>query len=73
MKRGKRCSRKSSPKQTLNLPDLDQAKSAVRLGNGLNAIGRRHSALEQWAAAYDLDPRGWSRNQARQHIGASRP
>lgn len=50
-----------------------RAAVCLRLGNGLNAIGRRHSALEQWAAAYDVDPSGWSGNQAQQHIGGSRP
>jgi hypothetical protein len=39
MKRGKRGhGRESSPKQTLNLPDLDQAKSAV-----LNSLPSRES------------------------------
>ena len=40
MKRGKR-GRKSSPKQSLNLPDLDNAKSAV-----LNSLP---SVLRPWA------------------------
>ncbi len=37
MKRGKR-GRKSSPKQSLNLPDLDQARSAV-----LNSLPSKES------------------------------
>jgi hypothetical protein len=59
MKRGKRGrGRKSSPKQALNLPDLDQAKSAV-----LNSLpskkfqrGYRH-ATDEFIAWYCSEPR----------------
>lgn len=57
MKRNKRGSSKSSPKQTLNLPDLDHAKSAV-----LNSLpskesrGYRH-AIDEFVAWYCTEPR----------------
>ena len=59
MKRGKRGrGRKSSPKHSLNLPDLDQAKSAVL--NGLpskeSQRGYRH-AIDEFTAWYCSEPR----------------
>jgi len=58
MKRGKRCSRKSSPKQTLNLPDLDQAKSAVlnSLPSRESQRGYRH-AIDEFIRWYCSEPR----------------
>jgi site-specific recombinase XerD len=59
MKRGKRGrGRKSSPKLSLNLPDLDQAKSAV-----LNSLRSKESqrgyrdALDEFIAWYCSEPR----------------
>jgi hypothetical protein len=59
MKRGKRGQRKKfSPKQSLNLPDLDQAKSAVL--NGLPSKepqrGYRH-AIDEFINWYCSEPR----------------
>jgi hypothetical protein len=57
MKRGGR-GRKSSSKQSLNLPDLDQAKSAV-----LNSLPSKESergyqhAIDEFAAWYCSEPR----------------
>jgi site-specific recombinase XerD len=57
MKRGKR-SRKSSPKQSLNLPDLDLAKSAV-----LNSLPSKESqrayrhAIDEFIAWFCSEPR----------------
>src|SRR5438445_4204961 len=59
MKRGKRGrGRKSSPKHSLNLPDLDQAKSAVlnSLPSKESQRGYRH-ALEEFIAWYCSEPR----------------
>src|SRR5436189_6159766 len=57
MKRGKR-GRKSSRKQSLNLPDLDHAKSAVL--NSLPSMesqrGYRH-AIDEFVAWYYSEPR----------------
>ncbi len=57
MKRGKRGS-KSSPKQTLNLPDLDHAKSAVlnSLPSKESQRGYRH-AIDEFVAWYCFEPR----------------
>jgi site-specific recombinase XerD len=59
MKRGKRGrGRKSSPKQSLNLPDLDHAKSAV-----LNSLPSKESqrgyqhAIDEFIASYCSEPR----------------
>src|SRR2546428_1763231 len=53
-----RCGRKSSPKQSLNVPDLDQARSAVL--NGLpskeSQRGYRH-AIDEFIAWYCSEPR----------------
>ena len=58
MKRGKRGSGRKSPKQSLKLPDLDQAKSAV-----LNSLpskecqqGYRHT-IDEFIAWYCSEPR----------------
>jgi len=59
MKRGKRNrSRKSSPKHSLNLPDLDQAKSAVlnSLPSKESQRGYRH-AIDEFIAWYCSEPR----------------
>ena len=59
MKRGKRGrDRKSSPKHSLNLPDLDQAKSAVL--NGLpsrNPSEVYRHAIDEFTAWYCSEPR----------------
>src|SRR2546426_12525323 len=57
MKRGKRV-RKSSPKQSLNLPDLDNAKSAV-----LNSLPSKesqrgyHHSIDEFINWYCSEPR----------------
>src|SRR5437879_6934460 len=57
MKRGKRV-RKSSPKQSLNLPDLDNAKSAV-----LNSLPSKesqrgyHHSIDEFIDWYCSEPR----------------
>ena len=59
MKRGKRGrGRKSSPKHSLNLPDLDQAKSAVlnSLPSKESQRGYRH-AIDEFIAWYCAEPR----------------
>lgn len=59
MKRGKRNrGRKSSPKHTLNLPDLDQARSAVlnSLPSKESQRGYRH-AIDEFIAWYCSEPR----------------
>lgn len=59
MKRGKRGrGRKSSAKQSLNLPDLDQAKSAVlnSLPSKESKRGYRH-AIDEFIAWYCSEPR----------------
>lgn len=59
MKRGKRGQpKKSSPKQSLNLPDLDQAKSAVlnSLPSKESQRGYRH-AINEFIAWYCSEPR----------------
>ena len=59
MKRGKRGrGRKSSPKLSLNLPDLDQAKSAVlnNLPSKESQRGYRH-AIDEFVAWYCSEPR----------------
>src|ERR1035438_7028540 len=59
MKRGKRGrDRKSSPKHSLNLPDLDQAKSAVlnSLPSKESQRGYRH-AIDEFTAWYCSEPR----------------
>jgi len=59
MKRGKRGQRrKSSPKQSLNLPDLDQAKSAVlnSLPSKESQRGYRH-AIDEFITWYCSEPR----------------
>jgi site-specific recombinase XerD len=59
MKRGKRGrGRKSSPKQSLDLPDLDQAKSAVlnSLPSKESQRGYRH-AMDEFVAWYCSEPR----------------
>jgi hypothetical protein len=59
MKRGKHArSRKSSPKHSLNLPDLDQAKSAVlnSLPSKESQRGYRHS-IDEFIAWYCSEPR----------------
>src|SRR6266446_2769640 len=57
MKRGKR-GRKSSPKQSLNLPDLDQSRSAVlnSLPSKESQRGYRH-AIDEFIAWYCSEPR----------------
>src|SRR6185503_9038211 len=57
MKRGKR-GRKSSPKLSLNLPDLDQAKSAVlnSLPSKESQRGYRH-AIDEFITWYCSEPR----------------
>lgn len=57
MKRGKR-RRESSPKLSLNLPDLDQAKSAVlnSLPSKESQRGYRH-ALDEFISWYCSEPR----------------
>lgn len=59
MKRGKRgCGCKSSPKQSLTLPDLDQAKSAAlnSLPSQESQRGYRH-AIDEFIAWYCSEPR----------------
>jgi site-specific recombinase XerD len=59
MKRGKRPrGRKSSPKQSLNLPDLDHARSAVltSLPSKESQRGYRH-AIDEFIAWYCSEPR----------------
>ena len=59
MKRTKRCQpRKSSPKHSLNLPDLDHAKSAVlySLPSKESRRGYRH-AIDEFVAWYCSEPR----------------
>jgi hypothetical protein len=58
MKRNKRGSSKSSPKQTLNLPDLDNAKSAVlnSLPSKESQRGYRH-AIGEFVAWYCTESR----------------
>ena len=59
MKRGKRGRRrKSSPKHSLNLPDLDQAKSAVldSLPSKQSQRGYRH-AIDEFTAWHCSEPR----------------
>ena len=59
MKRGRRGQReKSSPKQSLNLPDLDQAKSAVlnSLPSKESQRGYRH-AIDEFITWYCSEPR----------------
>jgi site-specific recombinase XerD len=59
MKRGKHVrSRKSTPKHSLNLPDLDQAKSAVlnSLPSKESQRGYRH-AIDEFIAWYCSEPR----------------
>ncbi len=58
MKRGKRGSGRKSPKQSLNLPDLDQAKSAVlnSLPSKESQRGYRH-AIDEFIAWYCSEPR----------------
>jgi site-specific recombinase XerD len=59
MQRGKQArSRKSSPKHILNLPDLDQAKSAVlnSLPSKESQRGYRH-AIEEFITWYCSEPR----------------
>jgi hypothetical protein len=60
MKRGNLArSRKSTPKPSLNLPDLDQAKSAV-----LNSLPSKESqrgyrrAIDEFISWYCSEPRG---------------
>ena len=57
MKRRKRSSRKSSPKQTLNLPDLDHTKSAVvnSLPSKESQRGYRHT-IDEFVAWYCSEP-----------------
>ena len=65
MKRGKRGrNRKSSPKQSLNLPDLDQARSAVLNSRPSKEShpGYRH-AIDEFIAWYCSEP-GLSFNKA---------
>jgi hypothetical protein len=59
MKRGKRGqAKRSSPKRSLNLPDLDQAKSAVlnSLPSKESQRGYRH-AIDEFTAWYCSEPR----------------
>ena len=57
MRRGKR-GRKASPKQSLNLPDLDHAKSAIlnSLPSKESRRGYRH-AIDEFVAWYCSEPR----------------
>ncbi len=66
MKRGKRGqAKRSSPKRSLNLPDLDQAKSAVlnSLPSKVAQRGYRHS-IDEFTAWYCSEPRLSSCNKA---------
>ena len=64
MKRAKRGrDRKSSPKHSLNLPDLDQAKSAVlnSLPSKESQRGYRH-AIDEFIAWYCSEPSALSKS-----------
>jgi hypothetical protein len=59
MKRGKRSrAKRSSPKHSLSLPDLDQARSAVlnSLPSKESKRGYRH-AIDEFIASYCSEPR----------------
>ena len=58
MKRGRRGKAKRSPKYSLNLPDLDQAKSAVLNSPPSKESQRRYRhAIEEFIAWYCSEPR----------------